>query len=99
MEIKFDNNMVEQNFNFQGIKVKVRKLMRNNMKEQRNLDGVYFRVEREGVYESVSFSDLEENEMLEVLKNKDKEWIIQLAIILGTVIYNIGEQFDIARGE
>ena len=25
MEIKFDNNMAEQNFNFQGVKVKVRK--------------------------------------------------------------------------
>ena len=69
------------------------------MKEQHNIDGIYFRVLRDGIYQSICFSDLTEAEMLEVLKNKDIEWIRQLAIILGNKLYEIAEQFDIYKRE
>lgn len=68
------------------------------MKNPHNVDGMYFRIERDGKWKNICFSDLEENEMYEILKNKDKEWIIQLTIMLGTQIYNIVEQFEIYRG-
>jgi len=51
------------------------------------------------VYQTICFSDLTEEEMLEVMKNKDIDWIRQLAIILGNKLYEIAEQFDIYQGE
>jgi len=69
------------------------------MKEQHNIDGIYFRILRDDVYQTICFSDLTEEEMLEVMKNKDIDWIRQLAIILGNKLYEIAEQFDIYQGE
>lgn len=37
----------------------------------RNLDGVYFRVKRNGKWDNICFSDLSETEKVDVLKNKD----------------------------
>lgn len=64
----------------------------------RNLDGVYFRVERNGKWESVCFSDLTEEQMDEVLKNKNEKWLKAMCKILGRTIKNIGEQCDIVCG-
>lgn len=61
----------------------------------RELDGVYFRTFREDKWDNVCFSDLTEEEMNEVLKNKDKEFITGLAIILGKTIKVLGDTFDI----
>jgi len=65
----------------------------------RNLDGVYFRVERSGAWENVCFSDLSENEMDTVLAGKDTKWLISLCKILGTKIKYIGNQFDIMAAD
>ena len=62
---------------------------------KRNLDGVYFRIQRDGKWESICFTDLTEAEMDEVLKNKDKVWVVGLAKILAKTIQNIGYQFDL----
>lgn len=64
----------------------------------RNLDGVYFRVERNGKWESVCFSDLTEAEMDEVLANRNEQWLKSMCKILGQTIRNIGEQCDIVCG-
>ena len=61
----------------------------------RYLDGVYFRIKRNGKYENVCFSDLTEEEMNEVMNNKDEKWLKSLAVILGKKIKEIGDQFDI----
>ena len=61
----------------------------------RGLDGVYFRVERNGKWESICFSDLVEPEMDKVLEGRSKEWIKEMCKILGTTIRYIGDQFDI----
>lgn len=63
--------------------------------EKRNLDRIYFRIERNNKFDNVCFSDLTENEMNEVLANKDKEWLISLCKGLGNTIKSIGEQLDI----
>lgn len=65
------------------------------MKQQRNLDGVYFRVMREGKPENVCFSDLTEEEMQEVLQPCNIEQVKRLTIILAETVYRIGEQFGI----
>ena len=62
---------------------------------KRNLDGVYFRIQRDGKWDSICFTDLTDAEMDEVLKNKDRVWILGLAKILAKTIQNIGYQFDL----
>lgn len=65
------------------------------MKKQRNLDGVYFRVKRNGKYDSICFSDLTSEERNEVLSGRGNEWLAQMCRILADTIYDIGEYFDI----
>lgn len=61
----------------------------------RNLDGVYFRVKRDGKWRSICFSDLTAEEREEVLKDRPVEWLKQLCCILADTIKNIGEAFDL----
>lgn len=65
----------------------------------RNLDGAYFRIERDGKWQSICFSDLTEDEMKSVMKDKDTEWLQSLAIHLGNAIKTIGNQFDLIGEE
>ena len=55
----------------------------------RNLDGIYFRVNRDGKWDNVCFSDLDEHEMIEAMKDKDITWIKSLCIILGKRIKEV----------
>lgn len=61
----------------------------------RNLDGIYFRINRGGIWQDVCFSDLTEEEMDNVMKNRPEEWLRNICKILGKTIKNIGEQLDI----
>ena len=61
----------------------------------RRLDGVYFRVCRDGKWQSLCFSDLTEEEMNDVLKDRNSEWLKSLCIILGKRIRKIGDELDI----
>ena len=65
----------------------------------RELDGVYFRVERDGKWQAPCFSDLTEEEREKVCEGKSAEWLKSLAYHLADCIKEIGEQFDIVRGE
>ena len=65
----------------------------------RELDSVYFRVERDGKFESVSFSDLTEGQMRDVLRGHSKEWLLEMCVILGKRIREIGDQLDIVCGD
>ena len=61
----------------------------------RELDGVYFRVERDGKWQNICFTDLTEEEIETVVGERSIEWWKSLALILKGVINDIGEQFDI----
>ena len=61
----------------------------------RNLDGVYFRINREGKWQNICFSDLTEEEMTEVMSGRTEEWLKSLCVILGKRIHEIGEELDI----
>ena len=63
--------------------------------EKRNLDGVYFRVKRDGKWDNICFSDLTDDERNEVMNGRDIEWFKSLCCILANTIRDIGEQFDI----
>ena len=61
----------------------------------RDLDDVYFHVQRDGKWDCVCFSDLTNEEMNLVLSNKENDWLKSLCITLGRTIRRIGNQFDL----
>ena len=68
--------------------------MANNQKV-RNLDGVFFRVERDGKFQNICFSDLTQEEIESLTSDRDKDWWKTLALHLKDCLNEIGEQFDI----
>lgn len=64
----------------------------------RRLDGVYFRVQNDGVYNDICFSDLTDEQQKEVMEGKSEEWLKSLCQRLACVIKEIGDQFDLIAG-
>lgn len=67
--------------------------------EFRDLDGVYFRINRNDKWHNICFSDLTEEEMDNVLKGRNEEWLRSLCKILGKTLRDMGDQLDIRRDE
>ena len=67
------------------------------MVEFRDLDGSYFRVKRNGKWKNISFSDLTESEMYEVIDSKGMMWLKNMCVFLGQTIRKIGDEFDLVR--
>ena len=61
----------------------------------RNLDGVYFRVKTDDGYKNICWSDLTEEQMRKVLKGRKKDYITELAILIGRHLREMGDQLDI----
>lgn len=70
-----------------------------NYPRKRNLDGVYFRVERSGKFENVCFTDLSPEEVEIIGKDKPAEWWKGLALALSDAIRDIGYVCDIERSD
>lgn len=66
-------------------------------KMNRNLDGCYFRVERDGKWQDICFSDLTKEEQKLMLKDKNEEWLKSLCFYLADVIKDIGDKLDIVK--
>lgn len=66
--------------------------------DNRNLDGLYFRVKRDGIWRNICFSDLTWKERYEVMKDKDEEWLRHICNYLADKIREIGDRFDIIGG-
>lgn len=64
---------------------------------QRNLDGVYFRVERDGKWVSRCFSDLTEKEMHQVMAGRHVEWMRSLCVHLGQSLRAVGDMLDVTN--
>ena len=62
---------------------------------KRNLDGCYFRVCRDGEWQSVCFTDLTEAEQTNILDARGEDWIISLLRHLADRIRLIGDELDI----
>lgn len=63
----------------------------------RNLDGVYFRVKRDGKWCNVCFSDMTPEERDVVIGDRSAEWWKSLAYILADRLKEIGDLLDIYR--
>ena len=62
---------------------------------KRNLDGIYFRVQRDEKWGNACFSDLTQEEMERVMENRDVDWLKSMCIQLGKTIRRIGDELDI----
>ena len=65
----------------------------------RNLDGYYFRVCRNGHWGNVCFSDLTEEQMNDVLKDRSDKWLKSLCVGLGMTLKQIGDVMDLVDAE
>lgn len=61
----------------------------------RNLDGVYFRVYRDGKRQSICFSDLTRDEQEYQMRNRSVEWLQFMCCYLAERLKYIGDTFDI----
>lgn len=72
-------------------------------KKQRNLDGIYFRVERDGKWRNVCYSDMEQRERDEIARmraekstiEEQAQWWRAMADILADQLYDMGEQLGV----
>ena len=64
----------------------------------RNLDGLYFRVNRDGKWCNVCFSDLTFEEREQIVAGKSAEWLRSVCYHLADVLKDTGENFNITGG-
>lgn len=62
---------------------------------ERNLDGAYYRVERNGQGKSICFSDLNPSERERALENYDLAAIKRLCLHLAECLRRIGDELNI----
>ena len=60
-----------------------------------DLDGIYFRVERDGKWQNLCFSDLTEDEQRKVLKDKSPDFVLQMALNMAARLREVGDKFDL----
>ena len=67
--------------------------------KKRDLDGVYFRVQRDGEWTNRCFTDLTKAEQERFTENRPTTWLLGLVEHLADCIRDIGDQFDIVYKE
>ena len=69
--------------------------------KKRELCGIYFRVERNGKFEDVCFTDMTEMEQKRVIDDFSPEALRNMCMVLAGVVRNLGDMFDISaeKGE
>jgi len=63
--------------------------------KERELDGIFYRVKRNGKSYSICFSDLTEQEQDKILADYDEESLRRMCKILASTLRTIGDQFGI----
>ena len=64
---------------------------------KRNLSGIYFREQIDGKWENICFEDCSEEKQKQIVKENRKEFVGNLAILLGKQLKEIGDKFDIIK--
>ena len=62
---------------------------------KRDLDPAYFRVEREGKWESLCFTDLTEKERDGVINGRPESWLRQMVTILAGSLRDLGDRLNV----
>lgn len=63
--------------------------------KDRDLDGLYFRIKRDGRWGNVCFSDLTDEEMNTVLANRSEDWLKSVCVYLGKTLRRMGDELDV----
>lgn len=63
--------------------------------KKRNMDGVYFRVERDGKWENICFTDLTDEERRKACEGRSNEWLESLIRYLADLLREIEDDFDL----
>lgn len=63
--------------------------------KERKLDGCYFRVERDGEWKSLCFTDLTYEERKKQLEGRSPEWLASMSLLLADVLREVADEFDI----
>ena len=66
--------------------------------KERNLDGVYYRVKRDGKWCNRCYTDLTEAEQNEFMSRLDEEGLKRLCSFLSNTLRNMADQMNIIRG-
>ena len=61
----------------------------------RDLDGIYLRINRNGKYQDICLSDMTREELEEYLDSERGEWLKGAVIHLALTLHEIGNLFDI----
>lgn len=61
----------------------------------RNLDGLFFRIQRDGKWTNVCFSDLTIEEREVVCEGKSAEWLKKVLFHVADCLRGIGDEFDL----
>ena len=69
--------------------------MTSDWPSRRDLDGVYFRVERDGRWLSLCFTDLTEEERERVMGHRSLAWTREMALIMARTLREMGDQLDV----
>lgn len=67
--------------------------------KKRELCGIYFRVERDGKFEDVCFTDMTEEEQKEILNDLSPNAVRSLCLRLAQVVRILGDTFDLSAAE
>lgn len=62
---------------------------------ERELDGIYYRVERNGKWHNLCFTDLTTDEQEEMIKKYDAEGLKRMVMLLAKILRDIGDTFNI----
>ncbi len=62
---------------------------------KRDLDPAYFRVEREGKWESLCFTDLTEKEREGVMDGRSESWLRKMVAILAGSLRDLGDRLNV----
>ena len=62
---------------------------------ERELDGIYYRVERDGKWYNLCFTDLTTTEQEEMIKKYDAEGLKRMVMLLAKILRDIGDTFNI----
>ena len=65
----------------------------------RNLDGIYLRIKRDGKYQAVCLSDMTADELEEALDPERGDWLKGAVMHLSQCLHEIGDQFGIVNAE
>lgn len=63
--------------------------------KRRDLDGIYFRVNRDGRWVSLCLTDLTPEEREEVVDGRSDAWLSSLALALADALRELGDQLDV----